>query len=493
MALLQKAVKGIFWTYFTYIWQRLLNLIVTAILARILVPEEFGLIAFAMLLITFIDSVRGFGINDALIYTSTDIEKSTETAFVINSILGILQYLVAFLVAPLAVNFFDDPRLVSVLRALSLTFIFDGLGKTHDALLQKELLFRKSALPEITANAIKGIVSVVLALMGFDVWSIVIGQVVGSAAKSTAKWIAVGWIPKLKFFPDAARGLWQYGVHILIFTVLNVALEQADQLFIGTMLGSLQLGFYTIGVRIPELVIANFSLFISKSFFPYLTKFQDNRHKIIEGFTTTTKYTALITIPAGIGMVAIAKELILVLYGDQWEPAVIILQILALLGVMATLQWSIGDVLKAIGKPEIPTRLLFLEALYTFPLIFIFVLVNRSAMMASLANLIAVTISAIIRMFVISKILGIKFLGIIKLFLTPFISASFMYASVYGWKLAGYKLDLPIIIILIISILIGAIVYGGFIWLFEKDALLSAWKLVKETTRKNKPDTEPAS
>lgn len=486
MTLVQKAVKGIFWTYLIYIVQRLLNLVVTMVLARILVPEQFGLVAFALLILSFIDSIKGFGINDALVYTNTNIKESAESAFIINVSIGILQYAITFLLAPLAIHLIDDPRIVQVLRVIGLTFIFDGLGKTHNALLQKDLLFRQSALPEIVANIIKGAVSIILAYMGYGVWSIVYGQIVSAVARSAAKWIALGWIPRLKFYKEAAQALWQYGMHVLAFTILDIALEQADQLFIGTVLGAIQLGYYTIGVKIPELVIANFSLFISRSFFPYLTKFQDNISKVVDGFIMITKYTGMVTIPAGVGMAAIGRELILVLYGDQWEPAVILLQVLALLGTMATLQWSIGDVLKAIGRPEVPTRILIFEALYTFPLIFIFVNINPTAMMASLANLIAVSLSAVIRMLVISIMLNIQFLDIVKLFVSPFIGSMVMLGTVYGWRQLGYAWDLPMVVILIVSVLLGVIAYGATIWPMEKETILKAWNLIQKTIKSNR-------
>ncbi|MEJ2757929.1 MAG: oligosaccharide flippase family protein, partial [Anaerolineales bacterium] len=230
MTLVQKAVKGIFWTYLIYIVQRLLNLVVTMVLARILVPEQFGLVAYALLILSFIDSIKGFGINDALVYTKTDIEESAESAFVINVSIGFLQYAITFLLAPLAVHLIDDPQIVPVLRVIALNFIFDGLGKTHNAMLQKDLLFRQSSVPEIVANIIKGIVSVVLAYLGYGVWSIVYGQVIGTLARSAAKWIALGWIPKFKFYKKAAKALWQYGMHVLAFMVLSIALDQADQL-----------------------------------------------------------------------------------------------------------------------------------------------------------------------------------------------------------------------------------------------------------------------
>jgi O-antigen/teichoic acid export membrane protein len=159
--IVRRALKGIFWSYATYVWQRLLTLATTAILARILVPEDFGLVAFAIIIMTLIEATRGFGINDALIYTSEHVEEAAETAFVINTVIGVAQFALAYLLAPLTLNFFDDARIVSILRVISFVFVIDGLGKTHEALLQKELKFRKSAIPEIIATAIKGIVSIV--------------------------------------------------------------------------------------------------------------------------------------------------------------------------------------------------------------------------------------------------------------------------------------------------------------------------------------------
>jgi len=491
MTLVQKALKGVFWTYFIYIVQRLLNLVVTMVLARILVPEQFGLVAYALLILSFIDAIRGFGVNDALVYTKTNIEESAESAFIINIVIGLVQFAFTYLLAPLAVHLIDDPQIVQVLRVIALNFIFDSLGKTHNAMLQKDLLFKQSSIPEIVANAVKGATSIILAFTGFGVWSIVYGQLVGTLARSAAKWIALGWIPKFRFYKAAARALWQYGMHVLAFMVLSIALEQADQMFIGTVLGAVQLGYYTIGVKIPELVIANFSLFISNSFFPYLTKFQDDLEKVVEGFMMTTKYTGLVTIPAGIGMAAVGRELILVFYGDKWEPAVVLLQVLALLGTMGTLQWSVGDVLKAIGKPEIPTRILVFEAIFTFPMIYIFVNINPTAMMASLANLIAMTFSAVIRMLVISAMLEIRFGSILKLFYSPFIGSMLMLGAVYGWRQLGYLWNTPLVVILVISILLGLGVYGLTIWLLEKQSILSGWRLI-QSTLKSKKENDPA-
>ncbi|NDJ87041.1 MAG: lipopolysaccharide biosynthesis protein [Chloroflexi bacterium] len=457
-------------------------------MARLLTPEDFGLVAFAIIIVTFIEAARGFGVNDALIYTSEDVDKAADTAFIINVVLGIAQFALAYALSPLLVNVFDDDRIVEIVRVISLVFVFNGFGQTHDALLQKELQFRKRFLPEIIGTVFKGISSIALAVAGFGVWSLVIGQLVGAATRTVAKWLVLRWWPRFRFYPQQARLLWNYGVQILLFEILSIALDQADQTLIGTMIGQVQLGYYSIGVRIPEMVIANFSLVLTRVLFPAYTKLKDNIAGLTNAFLATTKYTAFITVPAGFGMAAVAPELILVVYGPKWEESIILLQVLAFLGMVATLPWSAGDVLKALGRPDISTRLLMVEALYTFPMIYLFVAESRLAVMASLANLIALCITTVLRLYVTSRFLNINPLVFFKLFRSPFLSAGAMFAAVTLWRnaLSGS----PLVLILLTSIILGAIVYAALLWIMEKRDILSARDMLVSLMKNRKDEDD---
>jgi PST family polysaccharide transporter len=483
--LTQRTIKGIIWAYAAYIVGRLLTIVTTAILARILVPGDFGLIGFSLVLLAFMEVVRGFGINDALIYTDDNLEDAAATAFVMNIGIGAVQTLVMVLLAPLSTRFFDDSRIVDVIRLMSLTFLIDGLGRTHDALLQKELEFRRRFMPDLASAIIKGIASIALAWSGAGVWSLVIGNLVGAATRTLGKWLVLGWMPRLKFYIDRARELWGYGFYILGFELLNVALEQADQFMIGTFLGAVQLGYYTIAVRIPEMVIANFSIVLTRVIFPSFAKMKDDRSQLIAGFLGTTKYTAFVTVPMGLGMATVAPELIRVVFGDQWENSINFLRVLALLGTMVTLPWSAGDVLKAIGRPDISTKMLLIEALYTFPLIFGFVYITRQAIMASFANLIALTITAVFRLGIISRVLEISPIVFGKVFRGSFVSGSTMVLTVTLWRaaLSGGSSD---VIILSTSILIGALTYGVVLYLLERDDLLTARDTLVATLNRKK-------
>lgn len=492
MNIVSRALKGIFWSYANYFWQRLLNLATTAILARLLVPSDFGLVASALIVMTMFDAIRNFGINDALIYTSEKVEESADTAFIINSLTGLAQYAVVYLLAPFVIHFFDDPRLVDILRVIALGFIFDGLGKTHDALLQKELKFKKSTVPEISATTLKGIASIALAWLGYGVWSIVIGQVIGAAAQTAAKWWALGWVPRLRFHMDRVRALWNYGVHVLLFSLLVVALDLADQTLIGTMLGQEQLGYYSIGVRFPELIIANFSLILSKTLFPTFSKINKDIGLLRSAYLLSIKFTAFATVPAGLGMVAVAREVILIVFGTQWEPAIILMQVLALLGVVSALMWSVGDTLKALGRPDISTKILVIEAIYTFPMIYFITAGTRLAVMASLANLIAISIGAIIRMVVIARMLEIKSTSFFDAFRSPFASAIFMGVVIYGWQALADPLGLSPIISLIVSVTLGAVIYAVCMWWMEKASILEARDTILNTLRRKQSEDETA-
>ncbi len=495
MGIAQQTIKGMAWAYTVFFGGRLLTMLSTAILARLLLPVDFGLIGYALLLLNFIEATRDFGIKDALIYSSDRIEDSADTAFLLNIAIGLAQYVVSFLLAPLALNFIDDPRIVMMLRVMSLTFVFNAFGNTHDALLQKELKFRLRYLPDLYSAIIKGIASIVLALTGFGVWSLVAGHVIGAIVRMVGKWLLEPWRPRFRFFPDRARFLWDYGVYILLFNVLNIALEQADQMFIGGLLGEVQLGYYTIAARIPEMILINFSLVLAKVLFPAYARLKDDVARLTEGFLNSTRFTAFVTVPIGLGMVAIAPELVLVVFGYQWIPAVLLLQILALLGMVATLPWSAGDVFKAVGRPDLSTKLLVVEALYTFPLIWIMVSRTHLAVMASLANLIALTITAVVRLWLTSRYLRFSPWIYVRVFSSPFLSGSIMVLAVTGWRLL--VTSWPDCAVLLSAIPVGAFVYAILMWLLERDSLLMAWQILagvfSRRTKATMPETQNLS
>jgi lipopolysaccharide exporter len=480
--LAQSALKGMLWAYASFFGGRLLTTITTAILGRLLYPHDFGVISFALLALNFIEAARSFGVNEALIYTDKRIDDAADTAFVLNVVFGFLQFAAAFLLAPLALHLVEDPQIVPVVRVMAVSFILNSFGQTHDALLQKELKFRRRFLPELLSALLKGVFSIGAALAGFGVWSLVISHVLGAAIRTAASWWILSWRPRLRFYMDQARELWRYGIHILLWNALGVAVVQAAPLMIGSLLGTVELGYYSMASKLPEMIVINISLVLTRVIFPTYVKIKDDRELLIKGFFATTKYTAMVTVAAGFGMAAVAPELMRVWAGGQWDPAAPLLQVVALTGMVSTLAWNAGDLFKAIGRPDISTKLLLVEAIYTFGLIWVMAHNSGLAIMAALANLIAFSISAVVRLILTSRFLKFSPTVYFGVFRGALVSGILMFLAVMLWRTVAATWSQSIT--LVTSIIVGGVVYIGTLGLMERQAIREAVTMLASLRRR---------
>ena len=249
------AVRGLVWTYASFAGSKLLVFVATVILARLLMPADFGQVAFALVVISYLDTVGDLGISEALIYKQDRVEDAANITFIISLLTGAVWFLLILAMAPLAAAFFKDPACEPILRAMAWVFVITALGNTHDALLRRDLGFKQRAIPEFAQGLIKGIGSIVLALRGWGVWSLVWGHLIGAAVSTLALWLIVPWRPRWQFAWDLARRMLRYGGQIVSVNVLGAITHHVDYLIVGRILGSAALGFYILAFRIPEVII----------------------------------------------------------------------------------------------------------------------------------------------------------------------------------------------------------------------------------------------
>jgi O-antigen/teichoic acid export membrane protein len=488
MTLTQRVFRGVVWSYAAHFFERMLKLLTTAMLARLLLPGDFGVIGFALMLLGFIEATRDFGIKDALIYTPEPVDEARETAFIMNIGVGVMQFLLAFLLAPFVTYVIDSPHAVSIIRWLSVSFLIDALGNIHDGMLQKELSFRRRAVPEFAAAFCKGVVSVILAVKGFGVWSLVAGHLIGALVRCGTRWWIYPWRPGLRFSASHARSLWRYGSHILLFNLLAVILEHADQLIVVALLGEAQLGYYYIALRIPQLVTENLSAVLTRVLFPAYTKLQQDRAALSRGFLESTRYTSFVTIPAACGLALTAPDFVPIIFGENWLPAVALTQILAFVGMLATLAWGAGDVFKALGRPDLLTKLLIFESLLTFPLIWGLTQYSGLAVMAAWGNLLSYVCMVVVRLWLASRMLGFGPATFFKVFWAPLQSAMLMSCALLLWRNA--LPSEPSLAALASSIVIGAVVYLAALSVLQRQAMLQILSLLQRTFR---PSTKLSS
>ena len=263
-----KTISGVIWAYAAFVGEKLSLFVTTAVLARLLVPEQFGIIASALLVLAAVDAFRDFGVKDALIWNDSEPELSADTAFWFHVALGAVLTAGVFAAAPLIANALDAPLLSDVLRVMSFAFVLNGLGMTHEAVMQKDLIFRKRYVIDLIAALIKGVVSVALAFADYGVWALAYGYVIGIATRTAGRWLVLRWAPRLRFSLDRCIALIRYGRHLLAVNLIDIAIDRADQIAIVLILGDVSLGYYYIAARIPETVIFHFNIVLTRVLFP---------------------------------------------------------------------------------------------------------------------------------------------------------------------------------------------------------------------------------
>jgi PST family polysaccharide transporter len=485
--LTRKTIKGFIWSALSFAAGKGLTFLSTIILARLLAPDDFGLMTLGLMTVAFLDTFGELGVGNVVIYRQDDLEKNSNVAFTLGLLVNSLLALASFLAAPFLAAFFKDPRVTDILRVLSLTLIISGLGSIHQARLDRDLQFKRSFIPETGKTLAKALVSIGLALAGFGVWSLVWGQFAASLTASALYWIISRWRPRLDFDLKFAIAQLRYSGNILLVEIMGIIQSNLDYFIIGLRFNTTLLGYYTIAYRIPELLIIYACSMVSKALFPAFSKLQDNLETLRKGYLNTLQYVSIYTIPAGIGIALVSSEFVQTAYGDQWLPAIPVMQILSLYAIMYSLAYNAGDVYKATGRPDILAKVSLVELLIAVPLLWFFS--SYGILYVAVAHLTANTILVTIKLIVAARLVRFRFSDILRA-LQPSITASaIMFLAVSGLRLL--LMDFSPILRLLFVAAGGGLVYVAALWLFNREVALFGVALLRRTFAKKLAPTPP--
>jgi O-antigen/teichoic acid export membrane protein len=361
-----------FWAYGAYVGGRILTLIATAILARLLTPREFGLVALAILFMFIFETLSDLGVSQALVVVDKDAElEHAETVFVWTITLGAGFSALTAALSPLAALFFDQPKLTGILAALGLRFFLRSLSATHFALAQKRIDFRPRTAAQLSDVTTRGLTSIAFAIAGFGAWSLVFGYLAGSVALTAVLWTMVQWRPKLKPRREHLRSMLTFGGKISAVNLVTAVETNLDYLFIGRVLGATDLGLYSLGFRLPELLILNLSVVAGQVLFPAFASVE--RADLARTFQIALRYTLMISLPMAAALAVLAHPFILALFGDQWGRSVPAMRVLTLYALAVAVAIPGGTVLKATNRAGILLVLSIPEGMVLFAAIWIFV------------------------------------------------------------------------------------------------------------------------
>ena len=361
------AARAVMWNYLSFASGKVLILVTMAVLARLLTPEDFGIVGFAAVAVAYLAVLKDLGLGAAVIQRRDDIEESAQTVYLLNLVSGAILTTVTALSAPLVANFFNEPLVTPILRVLSFTFVLNAIGAIHIVLLKRELNFRRKLIPDIGRAAVKGAVSIAAAVAGAGVWALVWGQLAGVLAGVVLSWVAIPWRPRYEFHRGLVRPLLRFGVPLMITDIQYTIWLNLDYVIIGRMLGDVALGVYTLAYRLPELLIQSIWRVMAQAMFPFFSKIQHRGDLLRKGFLATVRYSQMVIVPLCLGLLITARPAVEVVFGDQWHAAIPVLQVMAVFSLVGSIGVNVGDVYKAVGRPDILAKLSALEIALLIP------------------------------------------------------------------------------------------------------------------------------
>lgn len=326
----EQTIQGVAWNSIGKFSNMAIQFVIGIFLARLLTPEDYGVIGvltiFVALATTFVDS----GFTSALIQKKVLTDKDCSTAFYFNIVIGIIAYLILFLCAPWIASFFNIPILTDVTRIVALNVLIGAFTSVQQALYRKRVDFKTTAIVSIIATVISGSISIYLAFSGFGVWSLVYLNLISTAITSILLWAFSKWKPKLIFSWQSFREMFSYGSKLLGASLLGIIYFHGEKLAIGKFYSTQDLGLYSKGTTLSSQASTTLTSILSSVTFPILAQIQDDDERLINVYKKYIKFTSLVIIFLMLLLVALAKPIILFLYGVKWTGAIIFLQIICL-------------------------------------------------------------------------------------------------------------------------------------------------------------------
>lgn len=343
-----KAIRGVPWTMFSYALNKVLTLATTVALAHLLTPDDFGLVAYAYLAIVLLTVFRDFGVGSALIVRHPLDDRDKATTLTIILICGVAgAALISALSSPIA-NLFGEPRMAGILAALSLTLVFGAPAWFYEAVMQRELEFRKRFLGMTAYNVVYAPLAVVLAVAGAGVWSLVVGSIAGTIASAAAYMILAPYRLWPGFDLGRARAAIAGGAGFMLQGGVAFVRQNADYLAVGRLLGTAQLGYYTLAYRISEVPYLGIADPVAKVTFPGFARMQGRGEDVSGSFLSVLRLVAVATCPIGVILSGVADPFVHVVLGDKWLPMIGPLSVLGLWCVLRSVTAITGWLLNSL-------------------------------------------------------------------------------------------------------------------------------------------------
>lgn len=482
-SLKNKTISGLFWSTSDFIANQGIGLIIQIFLARLLLPQHFGIIGMITIFIAISQSIMDSGFGNALIREKDSSQKDFSTVFYFNLIMAVFLYIVLFIAAPAISRFFDEPQLIPVLRVLSIVIIINSFGLIQRTLLIKKIDFKTQTKINVISSLVSGIIAIIFAYLGFGVWSLVIHNLIMQFIQSLMLSLSNRWIPSLVFSVDSFRRLFGFGWKLLLSGLIDTFYKNIYYVVIGKIFSATSLGYFANAQKIRNALSQSITTSVQKVSYPVLSSIQDESIRLKKGYQKIVKNSVFITFPIMIGLAAVAEPFVMIVFGEKWMNSIPYLRILCFAGMLFPLQAINLNILQVKGRSDLFLKLEIIKKLIGVSFITIVIFFRLGIMTLLWTSVINSYIAYFINSYYSAELLSYSTKDQIKDITSIFIISILMGVIVF---IAGIVISNNNIIKFLSQIIIGVFIYIGLSKLFKIEELKTLYDLMNSLLRKIK-------
>lgn len=467
-------LNGLAWKLTERSAVQVVKFIVQIILARLLLPSEFGMIALISVFIHVADVLVQSGLNTALIQRKNVDDIDYSTVLITSLILALFIYLVLYFTSPIIAGFYQMPLLIPVIRVLSIMIFLSAVNSVQFAYIARRMEFRLNFISSFIGVIISALISISMAYKGFGVWAIVAQQLISQFVTVIALHFMIRKVFILSFSVERLKTLYTFGWKVMAASIIGTLTENIYSLLIGKTYNSTTLGYYDRGRQFPATIMNSLNTTIQTVLLPAFSAKQDSPSELKSMVRKTTMLSTFYIMPMMAGMIAIAKPLVLILLTDKWVHAVPFIQLECLFYATLPVLFVNGQAARAIGRSDISLKLEVIKTLLTVICLFVF---TRYGIFVIVGIRVFISLCILIISSMINrKLIGYAFWERMHDSIPNVLLASVMGVFVYSIS----YLQICLFAQLILSIVVGIIIYFGLATLFKMQAMSYTIALLKK-------------
>lgn len=483
-ALKKSAFVGMIWKFAERTCAQLVSLVVSIVLARILLPEDYSVVGIVTIFFAFCNVFITGGLNTALIQKKNADKEDYSTIFWTNIIIAIVLYIVMFFFAPVIAQIYDNPLLIPVIRVMGIMFFINGIKSVLTAYTSSTLQFKKFFFSTIIGTVVSAIVGIVMAVKGYGAWALVAQQMTNSLLDTLILFKTTHFQVLWKLSFKKLKKLFGYGSKMFVASLISILYDQINPLIVGIKFSSTDLAFYTKGKSFPQLLNDTITSSLSAVLFPVIAKVQDDKDAVLSMTRRYMRIASYVVFPLLIGFFSVAENFVELVLTSKWLFAVPYIQIFSVSYMLNIIQTGNLEAIKAIGRSDMILKLEIIKKSAYFLVIFLFVMLTDSPEMLAISSIVCTGIATIVNTFPNRSLIGYSYRKQVEDIVPNLVIAIIMGVVV---NLLG-SLKLSSLVLLILQVLSGVVIYLLLSIVTKNDSFMYVLELIKQVLLRKKDE-----